>query len=725
MYWRLSLTKRLLAKIVRTEVRDHPPETNAARLYVLPRVSLTDLAVVKNAIKRAAPGSHDHCEFLHQEIGFLRRRSVMREYPERLSGAHLFAALGGRIEIVPVSVFWSRSPAYETSTTKLLLSERWTATSRLRRFFEVMVNRKQVQVVYAPPLDLAQLLRGQSVRDRALRRTARLLRVIFKNQRLALLGPELSLKRRALASVLSQPEVRLAIERRAVAEGRHEARIAREARHTLRAMVSDFSAITLRLVYRFAHWCWHWSGTEFDIRGLEAVRQRAQTTNLVYLPCHQSHLDYIALSYILYDRGLALPHIASGDNLNLPILGKLLRHCGAFFIRRRFRDDDLYRSLITHYLRLILVRGHPVEFFLEGTRSRSGFLMPARLGMLQVAMNASSATHSLPARPIAWVPVRYAYERVLDGESYARERSGAAKRGESWLDPLRSLLRLRQGLGRIGVAFGEPVALEAGNALSLEALAEDMLRRINRQLMVTSTHLLGLVFAGKYRLETRLALSQIRVYINLLEAGGFEVLAGDPQRCIEAGLKQGLVYREHFAGANWVSVTDKGGCLLPWHRNNALHGLAFPALASLQLRTRLALAPLKALFGHMFHVDIPSNGDFQQWQALLEDQPGRIETLLRPLLEHTLLVLGSAQDRPSSIVALIAESLRRASRLAGVLTEPLAGDNARLIAHALISASVINEQSDGISPLPHAKPLSSAILACLGDQAGHTLTTPV
>ena len=719
------MMKRLLGALIRADVQGATHSTtNVSRLFVLPQASLTDLAIISNACDLHP----DDCAFLNEELGWLRRRTLMRTCPEALRQAHQFAVLGGRVEVVAVSVFWSRSPDYESSLAKLLLSERWMPTSRLRRAMEVLVNRTLVQVVCAQPIELGKLLAGQPDPERALRRTARLLRILFKNQRLALLGPELSLKRRAMASVLSQAPVRLEIQRWAAATGEGEARVEKRARQILKRMVSDFSAITLRFVYRFAHWSWSWSGATFDIRGLEGVRAHAQSANLVYLPCHQSHLDYIVLSYILYDQGLSLPHIAAGDNLNLPFLGLLLRQCGAFFIRRSFRNDDLYRSLITQYLRLILMRGHTVEFFLEGSRSRTGFLMPPRHGMLQVTMGAAKAA---PPRPLALVPVRYAYERVLDAESYARERGGATKHGESWLDALKSFIRLRSGLGRIGVFFGEPIRLDIADAPSPNELAERILRRINAGLMLTSSHLLALAFADKRRLDEGFMAAQLELYIGWLSDEGIEVLTENIDACIAAGQGQGLIAFESFAGARWLSMTPKGARLLPWYRNNALHGLLLPSLMCLAGPDD-ADSSLLDLLCKELKVEKPEPLDFERWGQRLQEsgvlgspvRRRRLSALLQPTVERVLLILIAAQQQPASLESLIAESQRRAIELGGILCEPLTRDTARLSAHALLSASVIEETPQGINCTPAAEQLQSAAEHCLPDRVCRALSAP-
>lgn len=102
--------------------------------------------------------------------------------------------------------------------------------------------------------------------------------------------------------------------------------------------------------------------------------------SMVILPCHKSHIDYLVISYIFFRMGLALPHIAAGDNLDMPIVGKALKGAGAFFIRRSWADDQLYTSIVQEYVQELLEGGYNLECFIEGTRSRTGKLLPPKLG---------------------------------------------------------------------------------------------------------------------------------------------------------------------------------------------------------------------------------------------------------------------------------------------------------------------------------------------------------
>ena len=54
------------------------------------------------------------------------------------------------------------------------------------------------------------------------------------------------------------------------------------------------------------------------------------------------------------------------------MIGHFLRKGGAFFLRRSFKGDALYAAVFTKYLGFMMARGHPLEYFIEGGRSRTG-----------------------------------------------------------------------------------------------------------------------------------------------------------------------------------------------------------------------------------------------------------------------------------------------------------------------------------------------------------------
>ena len=102
--------------------------------------------------------------------------------------------------------------------------------------------------------------------------------------------------------------------------------------------------------------------------GIDRIKELAAGNTIIYAPSHRSHIDYLALSHQLYLNNLMMPQIVAGKNLNLPIIGPILRNGGAFFMRRSFGNNKLYSRVFYEHLRKLLQRGSSIEFFPEGGR---------------------------------------------------------------------------------------------------------------------------------------------------------------------------------------------------------------------------------------------------------------------------------------------------------------------------------------------------------------------
>lgn len=54
---------------------------------------------------------------------------------------------------------------------------------------------------------------------------------------------------------------------------------------------------------------------------LKKVAKSNPDVPLIFLPLHRSHLDYILVSFILFNNEIRSPIVAAGDNLRIPIFG--------------------------------------------------------------------------------------------------------------------------------------------------------------------------------------------------------------------------------------------------------------------------------------------------------------------------------------------------------------------------------------------------------------------
>ncbi|RKP12924.1 acyltransferase-domain-containing protein [Piptocephalis cylindrospora] len=189
----------------------------------------------------------------------------------------------------------------------------------------------------------------------------------------------------------------------------------------------------------------------------QAVRAAARGQSLIVVPSHRSHIDYLLISIVFYRLGLALPHIAAGDNINFPIAGTILRKGGAFYIRRSWSGDSLYNDIVTEYVETLLKRGHNIEFFIEGTRSRTGKLLNPRFGLLKMILD---SVVSGRVDDCIIVPMSLGYDRVIETASYVDELLGKPKEKESLWRLFSSSHHLQLKWGRVDVRFAKPYSLK-------------------------------------------------------------------------------------------------------------------------------------------------------------------------------------------------------------------------------------------------------------------------
>jgi glycerol-3-phosphate O-acyltransferase len=372
------------------------------------------------------------------------------------------------ILLVPQVFVWSKEKDEKERTVVDLAfgSREWPG--KIRTVAQFLGNYRHVTLRAGEPIDLktflaqeeaAQEKAGEKTSDGVLVRriTYSLLRRI-ERERHAVLGPTRKPVDRMQDEILRSPKLQKVISEMA-GEGAAERRVMTwKAMAMLREMEARLDMTTIRALDEFFDHTLPimFSALEVDEDGIERLRQAMKDGSVVLLPSHKSHIDYIVLAYVLYTHHIGLPVIAAGDNLAFFPLGQILRRAGAFFIRRSFKGDRLYGAVVDAYMRRLIIDGWSLEFFLEGGRSRTGKLLPPKLGLLSLVVDAALGVHS---RPISFMPVSIGYERLVEERSYVRELSG----GEKSKEDVRGLFQAAQVLGdrygRMNLQFGEPVTL--------------------------------------------------------------------------------------------------------------------------------------------------------------------------------------------------------------------------------------------------------------------------
>jgi glycerol-3-phosphate O-acyltransferase len=189
---------------------------------------------------------------------------------------------------------------------------------------------------------------------------------------------------------------------------------------------------------------------------LRQIRRLAQKGPLVLIPNHKSHIDYLILSYVMYHNNMPPPHIAAGKNLSFWPMGPLFRRGGAFFIRRQFRGAKLYSRVFIEYLYKLLQDGFNIEFFIEGTRSRTGKLILPKLGLLSMLLDAHV---NGACEDLIFVPIYVGYDRVPEESAYLHELGGGQKEPENFWQVVRARRFLKKRYGKIYIQFHEAISL--------------------------------------------------------------------------------------------------------------------------------------------------------------------------------------------------------------------------------------------------------------------------
>jgi glycerol-3-phosphate O-acyltransferase len=606
--WHWSVRK-ILGLWVRVSIK---PEDAAAAIaarprpvcYVLERESKTDLAVLSNVCTRLnlpRPG-RAHFELIRPKTLFSRRAVRAPRILVQLVAA---AAADPQfdVDLVPVAIFWGRAPHKEASLWRLFFAEDWVLVGRFRKILGVLVNGRNTLVHFGDPVRLRDAMQDGLDEQRGVRRLLRTLRSILRAQRASAIGPDLSHRRTLVAQLLKTADVRNAVRREMQAHGSSRRAALIAARKFAVEIAANYSQAFVRFMAALLGWLWNrvFDGVKFE--HVDQLNDIGDGAEIIYVPCHRSHMDYLLLSYVIYRKGFAVPHVAAGINLNLPVIGRYLRKGGAFFLRRSFKGDALYAVVFAKYLGVMMARGHSLEYFIEGGRSRTGRLLPPRTGMLSMTVRAYLRD---PKRRVIFMPVYFGYERIVEGRTYIGELSGRPKQKESVLGLIKSTISvLRSKLGIVNVNLGQPIPLDAllwrhnpewrtaaadldSGARWIGAAVDDLATRINIEInaaaAVTPINLTAMALLATPRqafaeadLERQLELYQMLLHdapysplVTVTRDSGAEMI-----RYAEA---MGMLERQRHPLGDILRMNAENAVLATYYRNNILHLFAMPSL---------------------------------------------------------------------------------------------------------------------------------------------------
>jgi glycerol-3-phosphate O-acyltransferase len=322
---------------------------------------------------------------------------------------------------------------------------------------------------------------------------------------------------------------------------------------------------------------------DVDTTGLERLRRLGRRGTLVFLPSHRSYMDPLVLRSVLDQHGFPPNHVLGGINVAFWPVGPIGKRAGLVFIRRRVRDDPVYRFVLREYVSWLVRKRFNLEWYIEGGRTRTGKLRPPRLGLLAYLVEAFRSAKE-PAGDVHLVPVAIVYDQLYEVRTMAAEEHGAEKRPESFGWALGYARAQGRGLGAVHVRFGEPLALAEGleaSGPSVEKLAFEVCHRINRATPLSANALVSLALLGvdDRAVTVEETAAVLAPLLDYLERRGLEVAGGvdlaEPaavRATLDALTAHGVLRQESAPGAGSEPVWSVARHLeAAFYRNAGIH----------------------------------------------------------------------------------------------------------------------------------------------------------
>lgn len=512
---------------------------------------------------------------------------------------------GRPVHIVPLGLFRGHSFRRRETGISALVSSVADVPSDSRKLLTYWWNHKDLFVAGATDIDIGEFLtRYQSdLEERLVRRLSRTIQVYIHREERLVLGPALMPRRKIKSIVLDNEPMDQLVRKLAAERKVSEAKVRRQAERYFEEMASEFNGVVFGVIAYVFHKIWNRMFQGMEPIGFQKVLDKAKHHPIVLVPCHRSHLDYLILTYLFHLNFVSPPHIAAGVNMAFFPMGYFFRAAGAFFIRRTFGDNELYKMVFRQYLTFLIREGYTQEFFIEGGRSRTGKILTPKLGMLAAI---TSAYCDGIRRDLYLVPVSIHYGRIVEEDAYQHELAGGDKEPESLGALVRASRFLKQKFGTIYVSFAEPISLsdELGDRkLRFAEQADDPeveeeKRRFNQKLgfrilkdvneasvagatSISATVLLAASHWGLRYEDFRLranALAELVLWRGTKPTSSLQRNLGDFRESVDFLAGNGLIEVVTRGREDILVVKDSKRRALDFYKNNLIHTFLVPSL---------------------------------------------------------------------------------------------------------------------------------------------------
>ncbi len=680
-FWLLKLLRPLIRFTVNPkELQEELGITPSDKIcYVLRTNSLMDLLVLWEICRKMGlpePLLNSDSMFQSKGATFVEMRKELLFSVQKHKTPHHFPfqsffemvqkpGFDSDVKLIPVSIFWGRNPGRdEKSILKLLFFDNDHA-GFIQKLFIVLAQGRSTFVSFGKPISMTQTLAENGSQNLSLgdlaKKVTRVLKIHFRLQRNAALGPQLPSRDQVMEQLLRSPVIKDAILDESRKKKISEKRAEQRAKRYIKEVISNQKYSFIRIADVFMTWFWNRIFNGVTIIHSQHLREIDPSHEIIYMPSHRSHMDYLLLAYVLYYEGMVPPHTAAGVNLNFWPVGPLLRMGGAFYLRRTFSGNRMYAAIFSEYVHYLVGKGHPIKFYLEGGRSRTGRLLPGKTGLLSMIVQCYLKNLN---KPVAFVPIYVGYDKVMEVRTYQSELRGAKKQKESISQMFKARSELKSKFGKAYISFGQPILLkdfldsqqpdwssDLGNhddkpkwlSPVVANLADSTLRRINQSAVVSPMGVFGLVMMSvpAKALPQEDLITMMDSLVQLIRHAPYS-----PHIALEVGTGQEILQQvsrvfpvkkfQHPSG-DVIYIDNSDVVQLGYYRSNVMHLLALPALlaAFFSHNTLIKEETLKAnalLLYPFLHKEL-----FLRWNR--DEVSQAIDDALGTLLQEQLLVL--------------------------------------------------------------------------------------
>ena len=515
------------------------------------------------------------------------------------------------IQVVPVVVAWQRRPEVARSQAARFILGSQDEPGPLQKLLSVATRNSKAVIQAGAPIDLAEVLdkwKDESETNKS-RRVRLLLRRYLWRESHMIRGPRIRPHRWTRRLVTQSSEVREMVKQEAERTGHDVSFIQSEVEKTLDQIAAKMRIGVVRVMAWILQFLWNriYAGVDLPDEDMKRLRESFRDATPILIPCHRSHLDYLLVSSQLFNRDMVIPHVVAGENLRFFPAGPILRRCGAFFIQRKFGQDRIFPVVFERYLHQLIRDGFPIEFFIEGGRSRTGKLLPPRLGVLRMIMN--SAQHLRDGWDVNLVPMGISYEQIAEEGAYRKELQGADKVAENVGQVVKATSIFRRRYGRVYVRVGEPIRLSEVFAKhgvpfndldpelqqeTVQHTGERLMHGIGQRMVVMPSGLVALALLAQNR--KGIAMDVLRARVERL----YQALKGvnapiahtlshgtwGVEEALSRFESRKLIDQIQIDGAPIIQLVGDRRITLEYYKNGVIHHLAAMSLMAAAIRAQ-------------------------------------------------------------------------------------------------------------------------------------------